>query len=183
VDASTAALLLLFVIALVPLVPTEVALLGMGVAAAQGEVGLAPAIAVAAAGCFLSDQVLYSFARTRGITVLDRLRKRRNVDNGLRWIDRHAGQHLRAILVVSRWLPSGGTVGSLLAGALHWPRGQFVAASAIGVTLWSTYVALLGYLGGQFVQEPGVSLLVSLAVAAALGAGLSVVVRKRVENV
>ncbi|OZM73345.1 hypothetical protein CFN78_10895 [Amycolatopsis antarctica] len=181
-DASTAALLVLFVIALVPLVPTEVALLGMGVAAAQGQAELLPAIVVAAVGCLLSDQVLYQLARHRGVTVLDRLRRRRNVDNGLRWIDRHAEDHLHAILVIARWLPSGGTVGSLLAGAMRWPRMQFLTASAIGVTLWSGYVALLGYLGGQFVQEPGVSLLISLAIAAALGACLSAVVRRRVEN-
>jgi membrane protein DedA with SNARE-associated domain len=49
----------------------------------------------------------------------------------------------------------------------------FATASAIGATLWVSYATLLGYLGGQLVQQPGISLLFSLGVAAALGFGIT----------
>lgn len=182
-DLSTTALLALFIIALVPLLPTEVALLGLGVAAANAEVDLAPVILVAAVGCFLSDQFLYALARKRGVALLDRLRRRPSVDNGVRWISERAERNPRAILVISRWIPSGGTIGALLAGVLRWRRGPFMAASAVGVVLWSTYVTMLGYLGGQFVQQPGVSLLISLAVAATLAAAAGIAVRRGVKSV
>lgn len=181
-DVATTGLLALFVIAVVPLIPTEVALLGMGVAAAHGEAGLVPVIAVAAVGCFLSDQALYLAARRGGMPLVERARKRKAADNALRWITEHAENHLRAILIISRWLPSGGTVGALLAGALRWPRGPFLSASAVGVVLWSTYVALLGYFGGQFVQQPGMSMLISLAVALVIGSVFGAVVRRQVSH-
>jgi membrane protein DedA with SNARE-associated domain len=46
---------------------------------------------------------------------------------------------------------------------------EFFTASAVGVTLWTSYVAFLGYAGGRIVTEPGISLLLSLAVALVLG--------------
>ena len=77
VNGSTAGLLVLFVVALVPLLPTEVTILGMGVAAAQGGTSLALVIAVASAGCVLSDQALYALGRFGGRAVLTRLSRRR----------------------------------------------------------------------------------------------------------
>ncbi|WP_245976339.1 DedA family protein [Amycolatopsis palatopharyngis] len=179
VDVYTAGMLALFVIALVPLLPTEVALIGMGVAAAQQEWSLVPVVLVAAAGCLLSDQFLYTLARHGGPSVVDRLGNRRGVRTGLDWLTRQSESHARPMLIIARWLPSGGTVGALLAGSLRWPPRTFLTASAIGVTLWSGYTALLGYLGGQLVQEPGLSLLLSLGVALLLGAIISLALRAR----
>jgi membrane protein DedA with SNARE-associated domain len=180
VDVYTAGMLALFVIALVPLLPTEVALIGMGVAAAQQEWSLVPVVLVAAVGCLLSDQFLYTLARRGGPSVVDRLGNRRGVGAGLDWLTRQSESHARPMLIVARWLPSGGTVAALLAGSLRWPPRTFLTASAIGVTLWSGYTALLGYLGGQLVQEPGLSLLLSFGVALLLGTGISLAVRARI---
>ncbi|WP_199429942.1 DedA family protein [Qaidamihabitans albus] len=178
-DVSTVSLLALFGIAVVPLLPTEVALIGLGVAAAARGDSLLPVILVAAAGCLISDHVLYTLGRHGGASALDRVRRRSSVDAGVRWLLRHLERRPVSVLVIARWLPSGGTAGALLAGSLRRPQIGFLVASSVGVLLWSTYAAALGYLGGQFVREPGISLLVSLGVAALLALVVAALVRNR----
>ncbi|HWD06712.1 MAG TPA: VTT domain-containing protein [Amycolatopsis sp.] len=177
-DTTTAGLLVLFVVSLVPLLPTEVTILGMGVAAAQGGTSLALVITVAIAGCLVSDQMLYALGRFGGARVLERLCRHPKAAAGFAWLDGRLHRHPRPILVVARWLPSGGTVGALLAGSLRWPMGEFFTASAVGVTLWTSYVAFLGYAGGTLITEPGVSLLLSFGVATALGAAITFGIRR-----
>jgi membrane protein DedA with SNARE-associated domain len=178
VDATTTGLVVLFVVSMVPLLPTEVTILGMGIAAAQGGTSLAAVIAVASAGCLASDQVLYALGRYGGSRVLERIGRRRKLAAGLEWLDGRLQQHPRPVLVVARWLPSGGTVGALLAGSLRWSRSEFFAASAVGVTLWTSYVAFLGYAGGQLITEPAISLLLSLGVALILGSAITYAIRR-----
>jgi membrane protein DedA with SNARE-associated domain len=178
-NGSTTALVVLFIVAVVPMLPTEVTLIGMGVEAAQYETTLLPVIAVAAVGCALSDQVLYAVGSFGGRQVASTLRKRQSFDSGVRWLDGHLRRHPIPMLVVVRWLPSGGTVGALLAGSLKWPRVTFTIASVIGVTLWTTYVAVLGYLGGHVIEQPGISLLFSLAIATVLTVALSFTLKRR----
>ncbi|WP_342669956.1 hypothetical protein [Amycolatopsis jejuensis] len=80
--------------------------------------------------------------------------------------------------MVARWLPSGGTVGALLAGSLRWRFAEFLTASAIGVPLWTSYVAFLGYAGGQLVTEPALSMALSLCVAVLLGSAITFTIRR-----
>ncbi|MBN9746514.1 hypothetical protein DMP23_36450 [Amycolatopsis sp. A1MSW2902] len=177
-DATTAGLVVLFVVSLVPVLPTEVTLLGMGVAAAQHGTSLAVVIAVASFGCLLSDQALYALGRFGGARVLARLGRRRKLAAGLTWLDGRLQRHPRPVLVVARWLPSGGTIGALLAGSLRWRFTEFLTASAVGVLLWTSYVAFLGYAGGQLVAEPGLSLALSLTIAVLLGSAITIGIRR-----
>ena len=172
------ALLVLFVVAVVPLVPTEVALIGLAATVAQSEESVLPVFAVAVAGCLVSDQLVY-LAGARGTGLVDRLRKWPSVANGLHRLTEASERHPRAPLVLIRWLPGGGTIGALVAGALRWPFRHFFAASAIGVTLWCAYIATIGYVGGSLIEEPALGLLASLAVAVGLGLLISVVDRLR----
>ncbi|MBK1785038.1 DedA family protein [Prauserella cavernicola] len=178
-DVSTLSLLALFLIAAVPLAPTEVTLVGMGVVAATTDGPVAPIILVASAGCLLCDYLLYVVGRRGGPLALDRVRRRRAGDATVRWLSRHLDRRPVAVLVIARWLPAGGTAGSLLAGSLRWPRSVFVVASVIGVTLWSTYAVLLGYLGGAVVEESALGLLLSLGVAVVLAVTVASVWRRR----
>ncbi|GAA4539541.1 hypothetical protein GCM10023192_42940 [Amycolatopsis samaneae] len=170
---------MLFVVSLVPLLPTEMTIIGMAVTAARGGPSLALVIGVAAVGCVASDQALYLLGRSGGQALLARLARRRRIAAGLGWFDGRLRRHPRPVLVVARWLPSGGTVGALLAGSLRWPPREFLAASAIGGTLWTSYVALLGYAGGRFSTEPGIGMALSLSVALILGSAIAAGLRRR----
>lgn len=172
------ALSTLFLFGLIPLAPTEPVLVGMGVFAAAGHLPLAAVIATAALACTLSDHVLYAVGRVAGTRVLRRLDKRPSVTAAHDWLGDRVTRWGAPVLVVGRWLPAGGTIGALLAGTLDWRLARFTPASVIGATLWSTYVALIGYLGGALTGQPITGLLVSLGVAAVLGVGGSVAVRR-----
>jgi membrane protein DedA with SNARE-associated domain len=158
-------LLTAFVVALVPFLPTEPVLVGLGVLAATGEASLPAIIAVAAIGCALSDHMLYAVTRlTSGGTthLLVRGKLGRTV---LAWLQRNVTRWGPPLLVAGRWLPAGGTVGALLAGLLRWKLRRFTPVSVIGSLLWSAYATMLGYIGGAITGQPIAGLLVSLAVA------------------
>lgn len=171
-------LLLLFAVAVVPLVPTEIALVSMGVAAANGGDPFVLVLAVAVAGCLVSDAGLYTVGRLGGAYVLDRLRSRPSADASARWIGRHLDRRGVPILVLARWLPAGGTVGALLAGSLRWSATKFLTASLIGVPLWCAYAGGLGYLGGTLLEQTRFGTVFSV-VLALLAAGVIAIVFRR----
>lgn len=184
-NSSATELVTLFVAGLVPLLPTEPVLVGMGVlaAASHGRLSLVAVILVAAVACSISDHLLYFLGRFVGVRTLDWLAgKRPAVAAASDWLGHRITRWGAPILVVGRWLPAGGTIGAVLTGTLRWRLVRFTPASVIGSTLWSTYVALIGYLGGTLTGQPLAGFLVSLGVAAVLGAGCSVVVRRAYRN-
>jgi membrane protein DedA with SNARE-associated domain len=159
----------LFVVALVPLAPTEPVLVGVGVLAASGAVPLPIVIAVSAVACSMSDHLLYAFGRVAGARALARFGRRPTALAATDWLSRHITRWGAPMLVAGRWLPGGGTIGAVLTGTLRWRLARFTPASVVGSALWSTYVALLGYLGGQLTSAPAAGLIVSLGIAAVIG--------------
>lgn len=180
--STLTALITLFVVGLVPLAPTEPVLVGMGVFAASGHLPLAAVIATASVACTLSDHLLYAVGRIAGTRALRRLNRRPAVTAAHDWLSTRVTRWGAPVLVVGRWLPAGGTIGAVLTGTLRWRLARFTPASVIGSTLWSTYVALIGYLGGALTGQPVTGLLVSLAVAAVLGVGVSVLAKRAHRN-
>jgi membrane-associated protein len=173
-----AAAITMFLVAVIPLAPTEPVLAAMGVLAATEHVAPLGAIVIAAIGCSLSDHLLYAIGRFAGGPALTRLRRKPSVDAATEWLIRNSTRWGAPILIVGRWLPAGGTVGSLLAGTLRWPLKRFTPTSLTGATLWSTYVALLGYLGGSIVSQPVIGLVLSLGLAALFGFTASVLLQR-----
>lgn len=79
------AFVVLFVVALVPLAPTEAVLIGYGVLAASGELSLTAVIAVAAVGCALSDLVNFGIGRGVGLRALARVGQRPGLRAVIAW--------------------------------------------------------------------------------------------------
>jgi membrane protein DedA with SNARE-associated domain len=173
-----AAAITMFLVAVIPLAPTEPVLAAMGVLAATEHVSPLGAIVIAAIGCSLSDHLLYAVGRFAGGPALTRLRRKPAVDAATQWLIRNSTRWGVPILIVGRWLPAGGTVGALLAGTLRWPLRRFTPTSLAGATLWSTYVALLGYLGGSIVSQPVLGLAFSLGLATLFGLTASVLLQR-----
>ncbi|MCW2641372.1 MAG: putative rane protein [Dactylosporangium sp.] len=175
---NATALITVFVVAVVPLVPTEAVLVGMGVLAASTGVSLLGVIAVATVGCSLSDHVLYLLGRVAGERILGWWGDRSSGAAAMTWLTRNITRWGSPVLVAGRWVPGGGTVGAVLVGMLRWRLRRFTPTSAVGSMLWSTYAALLGYFGGSVTGRPVTGLLLSLAVAAVVGLFTRVVIRR-----
>jgi membrane protein DedA with SNARE-associated domain len=176
-DAATTSLLVLFVVAVVPLAPTEAVLIGYGVLAAAGELPLGWVIVVAAVGCTLADLVNFGLGRGLGMRALRRFNRSSGSRAVVAWTAGQLADRGESILVAIRFVPGGGIIGAVLAGSLRWPRHRFVPVAVIGSTLWSTYAALLGYLGGQVVAEPLLAIVISLGVALVISVPAGMAIR------
>ncbi|MER5261469.1 VTT domain-containing protein [Actinosynnema sp. NPDC002837] len=171
------AFVVLFVVAVVPLAPTEAVLIGYGVLAASGELSLTAVIAVAALGCTLSDFVNFGVGRGVGLRALERVGRRPGPRAVIAWTAERLATRGESILVAVRFVPGGGLVGAVLAGSLRWRLRRFAPIAAVGATLWSAYTATLGYFGGQLFTDPVVATLVSFAVATLVGVPIGMAVR------
>lgn len=159
---------------LLPVVPSEAALIAAGVAAALGELDLATVVAVGAVGAIAGDNASYLLGRRVGRPVVDRLFRSCNARGRLARIERLLGTRGPEIIVVARFVPGGRTAATLSAGItrLRWPT-RFLPYTLVAGFFWASYATLLGYIGGRlFVDRPLLGLLVALALAALVAAGV-----------
>ncbi|SDN32269.1 DedA family protein [Allokutzneria albata] len=161
-QAPELALLLLFVIAAVPLLPTEAAVIGCAVLAADGEVHLITVILVATAGCLASDLFNYTIGSRLGMRALQRFETKPRTAAALAWLRRQLDNRGEPMMVAGRFIPGGGIVGAVLAGAFRMGMPRFLPVATIGSALWSTYATLIGYTGGQLISEPFVAIALSI---------------------
>jgi len=169
----------LFVVAVVPLLPTEPILAALGVLAATGHHSPIPLIIVAAVGCSVSDHVLYGVSRfAGGRSFLDWMSRGPSSAAAIDWLAGNINHWGSPTLIGARFLPAGGTVGAVLAGALRWRLLWFTPTSLTGSLLWSGYVVTLGYLGGSVAGDPVVGILLSLGIAALLSGTTRLVLRR-----
>jgi membrane-associated protein len=137
----------------IPIVPSETTLIIGGVAAGLHKQSLILVIIAGAVGAFLGDNSAYLIGRRAS-----------------RWFDRRADRkpkfkarmakaaeqiRLRGgvLLVTARFIPGGRTALTLASGITHQPRKWFVGWIAIATTIWATYGAVLGFIGGQAFQD------------------------------
>lgn len=154
--------------AILPLLPSETALLTGGILAANGSMVLGWVIVMAAIGAFVGDNLAYAighsaddFARrwiTRGA------KGQRSLDWAHRELDRHGGP----LVIVARFLPGGRTATTIACGVLDFPYRQFVLFDAIGAVVWATLNTLIGYVGGNAFADNTVA-----AFAVAFGTALA----------
>lgn len=178
-STTAASLVVLFLVAVVPLAPTEAVLIGAGVLAASGEVPLYLVVAVAAAGCLASDMINFTMGRRMGMRALDRVNKNAKARAMVVWTADQLASKGETILIAARFLPAGGIVGAMLAGALKWPLRRFVPVAAIGSAVWSLYPATMGYIGGQIIDEAWLAMLLSFGMAMLISVPIGMVWRAR----
>jgi membrane protein DedA with SNARE-associated domain len=130
--------------ALLPLLPSETALISAGVLAGSGDLSLLLVVAAGAAGALAGDNAAYSLGRVFGGRFAGRRRD---------W----AGQKLEnggtSLLVVARFVPGGRTAATITSGLVRYRWSRFVMASVVGGLLWASSATLVGYGGGRVLQE------------------------------
>jgi membrane-associated protein len=172
--ASHWLLLILFIAATVdavfPVVPSEGMVITAGMAAAAGHQNLLLVIAVAMVGSVIGESMCYFMGRGSG-PALHRWMKRQERRQEL--YDKVSGAlHSRGglILMTVRYIPGARMVATLTAGATRYSFKKFIVFTFFGVTIAYTYVALLGYLGGDaFAHDQLKGLAFSLGLAATIG--------------
>jgi membrane-associated protein len=167
--------------AVVPLLPSETALIVCGIQAARGELSLGWAIAFAAAGAFAGDNTSYAAGRWLGHPVVERFFRGERARDRLDWARRFLKERGSYVLVVARFVPGGRTATTFTSGLvrLRWLT-RFAPYVLVAAGLWATYGALLGYLGGRaFRDQPIYALLLAFGIAALITAVVELVRRLR----
>ena len=179
-DASGWAYAVLFLVAyldaLIPIVPSETAVITAGVVAAAGDLSLALIVPAAALGAFLGDNTAYLIGRRFGERVTRRFFSGEKGRGRIKWAERQLSERGGELIVVARFIPGGRTAVTLSAGTLEYPWLRFVLFDAVAAIVWASYAALLGYFGGHaFEESPWKGLALALAIAFAIGGAVELV--------
>jgi membrane-associated protein len=159
-------LVLAFLDALVPVVPSETAVITGGVVAAAGDLSLPLVILVAAAGAFAGDNTAYFVGRRYGSRIAERFFRSDKARGRMDWAEGQLRERGGELIVVARFIPAGRTAVTLSAGTLRFRWRRFVVFDALAATFWAVYAALVGYLGGKtFEDAPWKGLVLALAIA------------------
>ena len=162
--------------AIIPLVPSETMVITGGVLASAGDMELGLIIVFAALGAFCGDNTAYFIGHRYGDRVERRFFSSDKAKKRLRWAERQLEERGGEIIIIARFIPGGRTVVTLSAGGLEMRWRRFATYDAIAVTIWASYAALLGYVGGkQFEDAPWKGLIVALAIAFSVAGAVELV--------
>jgi membrane-associated protein len=158
---------------LLPLVPSETAVITAGVLASSGDVHLTAAIGAAAVGAIAGDNTVYALGRYFGRPLRRRFFAGERGKARLRWAERQLAERGGQLIVAGRFIPGGRTAVTFASGsfAMRWRR--FILFDVIAGVVWAAYAALLGYFGGRaFEHAPWKGLLLALGIALAVSGGV-----------
>lgn len=176
-NASGWAYAIVFLLALLdavlPVVPSETAVITAGVVAAGGDLFLPLVIVLAAAGAFLGDNTAYWIGRRFGTWVVEKFFSGEKAKKRLDWAERQIEERGGVLIVVGRFIPGGRTAITLSCGLLRYSWPRFVALDAVAASVWAVYAALLGYFGGRaFEHEAWKGLVLALAIGFAMAGAI-----------
>ncbi len=162
--------------ALVPIVPSETAVVTAGVLAGSGRMSLPLIIVLAASGAFAGDNTAYLIGRYYGEPAKRRFFSGRKARERIHWAEHQLQERGGELIVVSRFIPAGRTVVTLSAGGLRMPWRRFATFDAIAAIVWALYASLLGYFGGRaFEHQPWKGLLLAVGIAFTVAGGIELV--------
>jgi membrane-associated protein len=165
--------------AVVPVLPSETAVIALGVATAgSADPRIAVLVALAAIGAFLGDNLSYLLGRRFGPGVNRRFFSGEKGNHRREWAERMLEQYGTRLIIVCRFIPGGRTAVTLTCGLIGYPRRSFVVATAASGVIWASYAFFIGRLGGKaFEDRPWLGLVLALGVALAVSAIIEVVRR------
>jgi membrane protein DedA with SNARE-associated domain len=137
----------------IPVVPSETLVIVGGVAAGRGDQFLPLVIAAGALGAFAGDNLAYQLGRSAEDWLRRTIFRTEAGAKRLEWATRQLEVRGGLLLVTARFIPGGRTAVTIASGVTGQPRRRFVAFDALAATIWATYAALLGFIGGRTFED------------------------------
>ncbi|MBM7492696.1 membrane protein DedA with SNARE-associated domain [Micromonospora luteifusca] len=161
----------------VPMIPSEAAVLAAGVFAHTGTPSLSLVVAATALGVFIGDHLAYGLSRSVfGPRLINRSQ---HVSQTVAAAGQQLNSRAGLLIVTSRFLPGGRVTMNAACGTARLPLSRFSPASAIAALAWAAYTAGLGFLGGEaFVENPLLGLAVGLGLSLAFGGAIKLTRRR-----
>ena len=178
IGLAAVAYLLVFALAafdvVVPILPSESAVILGGVLAWQGRLHPVPLVLAAAAGAIAGDHLSYSIGRwtQRGRPQPSRRGDRRmgKAERLQLWAGRQLDRRGPSLLIVARFIPGGRTASTFMAGRTAYPLRRYTPTVVAAGLLWASFAASLGYIGGRTFHE---QTLLATGLGLALGIGFA----------
>lgn len=136
----------------VPVVPSETAVIIGGVAAGTGDKWLLGVIIVAALGAISGDNLAYVIGARLSVW-LERRRQERRKRSRLDWAAKQLEKRGGVLILTARFIPGGRTAVTIMSGVTHQRWLKFFFFVVVAGIAWATYAALLGYIGGRRFQD------------------------------
>jgi membrane-associated protein len=167
--------------AILPVVPSETAVITLGVATAgSADPRIALLVACSAAGAFLGDNLCYLLGRRFGPWIERRFFAREKGAKRRDWAEHSLERYGMPLIIVCRFIPGGRTAVMLCCGIVGYQRRRFVIATAISGVIWASYSFFIGRLGGKaFEDKPWAGLLLALGLTLVVSAVIELVRRLR----
>ena len=160
--------------AIFPVLPSETAVITLGVTTAGStDPRIALLVACAAAGAFLGDNLCYLLGRRFGPAVERRFFAGPKGVRTREWAERSLDRYGPQLIIVCRFIPGGRTAVTLTCGLVRYQRRRFVAATAVAAVIWALYAFLIGRIGGRAFEH---NIWAGLAVAFGASIALSGVI-------
>jgi membrane-associated protein len=156
--------------AIIPVLPSETAIITLGVATAgSNDPRIAILVALAALGAFLGDNLNYFIGRRLGPYIDRRVFAGEKGRHRRAWAENALDNYGARIIVACRFVPGGRTAVTLVCGMIEFRRRTFIAATAVAGVIWACYAFLIGRLGGQtFEDHQWAGLLLAFGIALAV---------------
>jgi membrane-associated protein len=167
--------------AIFPVLPSETAVIALGVTTAGStDPRIALLVACAAAGAFLGDNLCYLLGRRFGPAVQRRFFATPKGARARAWAERSLDRYGTQLIVVCRFIPGGRTAVTLTCGLVGYPRRRFVPATAAAAVIWALYAFLIGRIGGRaFEGNPWAGLAIAFGASIAISAVIEGIRRLR----
>jgi membrane-associated protein len=165
--------------AVFPVLPSETAIITLGVATAgSADPRIALLVACCAAGAFLGDNLCYLLGRRFGPRIEGRFFRGEKGQRRLAWAERSLERYGMPLIVVCRFIPGGRTAVMLCCGIVGFQRRRFIIATALAGIIWACYSFFIGRLGGQaFEDKPWAGLLLAFGASITISALIEVIRR------
>jgi membrane-associated protein len=156
--------------AVLPVLPSETAIVALGVATAGSiDPRLVLLVILAACGAFVGDNVCFMIGRHFGPWVDRRFFSSERGARQRTWAQKTLERYGARLIIVCRFVPGGRTVVTFTCGAVGYPWRRFVPVTAISGVIWATYAFAIGRIGGTtFASKPWLGLVVALSLAFAV---------------
>ena len=173
-------LLVIFAIAVldsvIPVVPSETAVIIGGVAAGSGDQLFPIVILAGAAGAFLGDNIAYEIGHRFSDRIERRAERRQKTAAKVDWARDAIAERGGMLLVTARFIPGGRTAITITSGLTSQPRLWFVRWIGLAAVVWASYAATLGFVFGQrFADNHTLAFLLAFAAALSITILLEVV--------
>jgi len=164
---------------IIPIVPSETAVILGGIAAAQHHLNIWVVIGTGAVGALTGDNLAYSIGKRFSGPIQRWYNKKPKRARKLEWATNQLRTRGGSLLLTARFIPGGRTIITLTSGITNQKRWKFVFFVIIACSLWAGYAAGLGYLfGDRFEDGSKTALLLALGVALALTVLIEIIRRK-----